>query len=289
LVGSSEEVDCTSAVRSPDGVEFFTTADSLDLATREWVELELPAGPSDRDMGLLIRGRASLLSTFLFYQTIAYVGEEAGQWLASLERGDSELAEKSMGLPEALGSVEVFLEKDGEWVEAGIFGEAGPIAADEEVVPLPFPSHGPVKIRLRMTKGAWRIDRIGLVELGEEVEPISLQPTAVEVVSGGTPGEVALNRLLDPDRHLVTQRGEAYRIRFRLPPNEPELAFFLDSRGYYYEWMRGEWAGETDPAMAALIFSDPETALRKLAPAFKAREAGMEETFWSSRFRRNSP
>jgi len=36
-----------------------------------------------------------------------------------------------------------------------------------------------------------------------------------------------------------------------------------------------------------LIFTDPSTALRRLAPAFKAKEAGMEETFWSSRYRRN--
>ena len=281
--------DCISLVGAPDGLEYFSAADSLDLAEGEIVELEFPAPPSGQNLGLLVRGRASLLSTYLFYQTLAYVGEEAGRWLAALERGDPGLAAQIMGLPRALGSVDILLERDGDWEEVGSFGEAGPIAADEQVVELGSHSGGPVRIRLRMAKGAWRLDRLGLVELGEEVAPQVLQPAAVELVSGGTPGEVALGRLLDPDRHLVTQRGDAYRIHFQLPPDSLEMALFLDSRGYYYEWMRGEWAGEEDPVMAALIFSNPEVALRRMAPAFKAREAGMEETFWSSRFRRNTP
>ncbi|MFH1765923.1 MAG: hypothetical protein ABIF09_17180 [Gemmatimonadota bacterium] len=288
LVGSGPEADCTTAVRSPDGLEFFSPADSLDLATREWMDLELPSVPDGRDVGILIRGRASLLSTFLFYQTIAYVGDEAGNWLASLERGDSTLAQRVRGLPDALGPVDVLVERDGEWVEVGSFGEAGPIAADEQVVTLPSLPSGPVRIRLRMAKGAWRLDRVGLVELGEEVEPLVLQPVAVETVSGMTPADLALDRLLDPDQHLVTQQGDEYRIHFQLPPGNPEWSLFLESRGYYYEWMREEWSRETDPTMAALILSNPEKALRLMAPAFKAREAGMEEIFWSSRFRRSN-
>jgi len=287
LLRKAGEGDCTEAVREADGVEHYTTADSLDLAARELVVLEFPSVPDGTELGLLVRGRASLLSTFLFYQTIAYVGEEAGSWLGALERGDPALATAVTGIPDALGGVEVEMERDGTWVNAGSFGEPGPIAADEQVVELPSHGGGPVRVRLRMAKGAWRLDRIGLVALEEEVEPLILQPTSVEPVAGGTPGDVALDRLLDPDRYLVTQRGDAYRIRFQLPAEHSEYAVFLDSRGYYYEWMREEWVRETDPAMAALIFTDPSKALRRLAPVFKAQEAGMEETFWSSRFRRN--
>ncbi len=287
VVGSSPEVDCSREILQSDGREFFSAADSVDLATREWLELELPPVPEGQDGGILIRGRASLLSTFLFYQTIAYVGEAAGPWLASLERGDSGLAKQVMGVPDALGSVEVLMERDGEWVGVGNFGEAGPIASDEKVIPLPAHSEGPLRIRLQMAKGAWRLDQVGLVAVGERVEPILLHPARVELVSGETPADLALERLLDPGRHLVTQQGDEYRIHFRLPPGDPELSLFLDSQGYYYEWMREEWAGETNPAMAALILTDPATALKKMAPAFKAGEAGMEATFWSSRFRRN--
>ena len=39
--------------------------------------------------------------------------------------------------------------------------------------------------------------------------------------------------------------------------------------------------------MAALAFTDPAAALRRMASLFKAREESMEEAFWSSRFRRS--
>ncbi|MGM0669780.1 MAG: hypothetical protein ACQET1_08670, partial [Gemmatimonadota bacterium] len=75
VVGSTPEIDCSAPVRSLDDVEFFSLADSVDLATREWIEVEMPFVPTGKEVGILIRGRASLLSTFLFYQTLAYVGE----------------------------------------------------------------------------------------------------------------------------------------------------------------------------------------------------------------------
>ena len=280
---------CLDLLRHSDGREYFRPSDSLDLAAREVVELEFPDSGSAQRLGLLIRGRASLLSTFLFYQTLAYVGEDAGLWLAALERGNPELADRVMGLPRAVGNVEVFLDRGGSWEKVGAFGEAGPIASDEQVLPLPAGVEGPFRVRLRMAQGAWRIDRVGLVRLGSEVEARVLHPKAVNTVSGGVSGEVALNRLLDPDKYLVTQQGDAFEVRFILPGDRREMALFLDSRGYYYEWMREEWVRETNPGMATLILSNPEEALRRMAPDFKAMESGMEETFWASRFRRNQP
>jgi hypothetical protein len=286
VVGSSPEIDCSDVIRFPDGREFFSPADSADLATREWVEVRFPGVRDRTGAGILIRGRASLLSTFLFYQVLAYAGESAGDWVAMLERGDTVLARRVMGVYDALGPVDVFMEEDGDWVGIGSFGEAGPIAADEEVVALPHLPEGPFRVRLRMAKGAWRLDEVALVELGGAVKPEILLPTAVERISGDIPSDLALQRLLDPAQHLITQQGDEYRVLFHLPAAPDGLSLFLDSRGYYYEWMRREWIAEGNPAMTALLLSDPREALRRLAPIFKAQEGMMEKTFWSSRFRR---
>ena len=69
-----------------------------------------------------------------------------------------------------------------------------------------------------------------------------------------------------------------------MEPDEVEL--FLDSKGYYYEWMRSEWLNAEDPLMASLVLLNPEEALRRLAPAFKRAEPEMERLFWQSRFGR---
>ena len=72
--------------------------------------------------------------------------------------------------------------------------------------------------------------------------------------------------------------------RFRLPEGEQEL--FLESRGYYYEWMRDEWLKEEDQAAALQLVANPRAALVRLAPKFKAIEPDMDRVFWQSRVTR---
>ena len=71
-----------------------------------------------------------------------------------------------------------------------------------------------------------------------------------------------------------------------MPEGLDGAAAFLESRGYYYEWMRSEWLAEEDAAMAGLVVARPEEALRRLAPQYKRQEADMEGSFWASRFRK---
>ena len=77
-----------------------------------------------------------------------------------------------------------------------------------------------------------------------------------------------------------------HRVAFALPGPARDLELFLESEGYYYEWMRGEWLSEEDPGMALLALTDPHEALRRLAGPFQEREPGLERAFWSSRFRK---
>ena len=83
----------------------------------------------------------------------------------------------------------------------------------------------------------------------------------------------------------MTRPGDAYRLVFRLPRSERPLDLFLESEGFYYEWMREEWLAEEDEALAALAVLDPREALRRLAPLYKEQEGGLERSFWASRFR----
>ena len=84
----------------------------------------------------------------------------------------------------------------------------------------------------------------------------------------------------------MTRPGDAYRLVFRLPRSERPFELFLESEGFYYEWMRAEWLAEEDLPMAALALADPAEALRRLAPAYKTQEGRLEEAFWASRFRK---
>ena len=276
------EGDCREALAHEDGRERRSLSDPQDLAAREELVLDFAAVPARA--GLVIRARQSLLTTFLFYQTLAYMGRSAGEWLAVLERGGRERAKELVALGRRLGGIEVSVaDGDGEWTAAGSFDEHGPIAGDAQVIPLPpRPEGGPLRVRLRMAKGHWRVDHAQVGELGPLREPRVLAPVAVERAGKADPD--ALRALNDGERHLVTLPGDEYRVFFPDAGLPKATALFLESEGYYYEWMRREWMQEEDPAMLALVVQRPEEALRRLALPWKAREARAEDTFWNSRF-----
>jgi hypothetical protein len=104
----------------------------------------------------------------------------------------------------------------------------------------------------------------------------------------GRPDAAALAQLSRGARHLVAMPGEDFRLTFDLPAPAQSLELFLESQGYYYEWMREEWLAEENPLMAALVVQHPAQALRQLARPYKAREATMESLFWASRFNTRS-
>jgi hypothetical protein len=271
---------CLDASRAFDGVEYHSPASDRDLAERETIELSFPRAHGE--LGLAIVARNSLLNTFVFYQLLAYMGGQAGEWFARMEREgpESVSVDRFVAL---LGDIEVSTWTSSGWQRAGSFAEVGPIAHEAQLVRLPHDLEGSeVRVRLTLTRGNWKIDQVALAELGATVTPIAIEPS--EVLRSGRPAPEARAALLRPGAHLVTQPGEDYTLRFHLPAGESEL--FLESRGYYYEWIRQEWLAEESPFEALRAVLDPEGTLRRLAPKYKAVEGTMEETFWRSKFRR---
>lgn len=157
------EGDCTAALQAVDGRERWSEADSTDLATRETIELEFAdAAVAASGVGLVITARQTLLTTFLIYQALAYMGSDAGRWLASLEAGGEQAREHAASMGRVLGRIDVLvLDDGGEWVMAGSAGETGPLASDSWVVRLPRAAT-PLRVRLRMTRGLWRLDYVAL-------------------------------------------------------------------------------------------------------------------------------
>lgn len=276
------EGDCLVQVVALDGEERFSAADSMDLGRRETIELSFPGGVGEQ-VGLVLAARQTLLSTYLFYQTLAYMGEDLGCWIAALERGGEAMQARQRGIADALGGIEVQArDRQGRWRTVADVRETGPLATDLRVVPLPAATGQPLHLRLRLTQGLWRLDYLALATLGEAVTPVAIAPCAVR--RDGREDPAALAQLLDPTEALVTTPGDRYELCFRLSGDYRRQELFLESRGYYLEWMREEWLAERDPELALAVFRHPRQMLRRLAPDFKAVEAGMETAFWGSRY-----
>lgn len=265
-----------------DGVEWSETADPEDLGTRRQLVLEFPA-PPEGPFGLAVCGRQSLLTTFVFYQALAWMGTRAGDCLAALERGDIPW-DGGMG---HLAEVRLSWWDGQRWQPAETFREVGPLALDEHVLRLPGdarPVEGRLRLRLDCTQGAWRWDRLALACLEPAGPPLRLSPA--EVRRDGEADSSALAALLDPSRLLMTEPGDTYQLAYRLPSDRLEDALFLETRGWYLEWMREEWLAEEDPVRLARLLRRPERELKALAPAYKEMEPILDSLFWSSRYAR---
>jgi len=280
--GRGPEGDCLKALRDFDGLERFSAADSHYLAARETLDVEFDNVPDGR-VGLVLAARQSLLTTFLFYQTLAYMGTSAGEWFATLERAGKDAKKRSEGIGQKLGWIEVLVQdSSGVWTPVGHSGETGPMGSDVRIVPLPQLAPGPVKIRLRLTRGHWRLDWLALAELEKPAEPLRLEPSVVR--KGDGVDEEAKKFMADSAGVLVTYPGDEYTLVYRLPEAYERYELFLESRGYYLEWMRKEWLAEEDFSKAAMMFFNPDSALKALAPEFKKVEAEMEGRFWGSKY-----
>ena len=278
---TAPEGDCTRALSVFDEHERWSAADAVDLATRETVEVsfntevEAPA--------LVIASRQSLLPTFLLYQAFAYMGSSVGRWLAALERADTTTTRRVQTLASTLGGIDVLVpNSNGGWDSVATIKETGPLAADVRMVRLPATARrGPV--RLRMAKGAWRLDFVGLVSVRDQVTPVRVPPREV-LRADGSADSAARARLVDQRNRLITYPGDQYTLVYELPDEAARFELFLETKGYYLEWMRQEWIAEENPLRAAALFLDPAGSLRRLAPEFKRVEPGLEAAFWRSKY-----
>ena len=154
------------------------------------------------------------MSTYLLYQTLAYLGTQASASLAALPTGGTAAREQVDGVGRLLGRIEVLVPaSEGGWVSAGSAGETGPLGPDTKVVPLPRTDEGPIRVRLQLTRGLWRIDYLALAQLGDPFQPGAA--TTCPRPAGRTGG---FRRLARPGGHRqVAGYSAGRRVRPDLP------------------------------------------------------------------------
>jgi len=275
--------DCLDKINKMDDLEWFSVTDSFNLAEKEIIEIEFD-NFKQGDYGLIIGARQSLLSTFIFYQGLSYMGKNVGEWLAMIERGEFPNGEIPHGeIFNILGGIEILIQNEkGKWEKWNEMKEMGPIATDIHMIKLPVLNQKYQSIKLRLSKGNWRINYIALASLNEEIEPLVLKPSSI--YRDSKYDNEAMNLLSVSGKKLVTVPGDVYTINYEIPKNELGYEYFLKSRGYYLEWIRDSWIEEEDFVLLAQMKLRPKKTLKDLAPIYKKIESDMEDVFWNSKY-----
>ena len=275
-IGSGQ--DLLESLKLRDGIEYWSASDSADLTKKESLILEFDQhyGP---DAAIAITQRQSLMTTFLFYQSMAYMGSKLGELIAAYERASPIVRNAQKTMYDILGGVEVSVLINGKWKKVGTIDEQGPIASDTHLLPVKHKGKF-TKIKLTMTKGLWRIDQVAVYTVIGEREPNVLR--ANKLINNGDEELSLLHCLNDSSKMLVNGPGTSYTLVFERPGMD-NFSLFLRSQGYYTEWMRSEWLKEENTEMVQLMIKNPAKWLRQMSPKYKLAEPVLESQFWSSK------
>ncbi|MCC6752910.1 MAG: hypothetical protein IT266_02880 [Saprospiraceae bacterium] len=283
FLAQAQEGNVARQLASPDRCERFSMADPVQLNSKEEIILQFKGLCTDEEYGLLLHFRQSLMSTYLFYKALAYMGDAASDVFAALER-DADLRQRFDTTAKLLGGIDVYtLEAESQtWELQSAFDETGPIAINRQMLPLKADlERGTLSVKLVLNKGLWRLDHAALVAIQREVQPMEIAPC--DILCEGQRELQALSKMTVDGKHMITLPGNAYEIRFRLPQKNNRYELILYSKGYYLEWMRAGWIKEKDLVKLRQLIDDPESYLIGQTPEYKRYERQMEEIFWNSK------
>ncbi len=270
-------------IENKDQQEWFSLSDSINLVRKEDIILEFP--DSAIESGLVIDKRQSLMTTYLFYHSLSLTGKSAAHYYTRFERGPAWLKRRITKIYDLLGGIEVsVLNKNNQWTPVSTIRESGPIVSDVHLVRLPVTHTKTTRIRLRMSQGLWRINMANLCHVEREVLPVRLSPVALRAY--GIKDNQKLQKLLNLNEYLVTYPGDVFRLTYPAV-SRSDREYFIESTGYYIEWMREDWLKNEDIRAANRMLLFPRSYLKRMASRYKKMEPEMEEVFWSSRYVKN--
>jgi len=260
-----------------------TTSDLLPRGKRDYVECEFENSSGSSAMTIVLRGRNTLQNTVLLYDVMMRnQGPLVTEWVRKVNENPLYSWRLYRWYREHSG-IRVFVERDGQFVEAGRIPDTGPIAWKETAVQVPVdPGSRRVRLRFSFLPESWAIDWIGYDEQAFEASGFAhLSPVAATNNRGMENKENVQSLQGDDDDYLVTGPGTAVELSFVVPTHvEGMRTLFVRSKGYYIEWIRGEWLKARDDLIVFDI-SNPGKISKDLADLWHQKRAAIKEDFYA--------
>src|SRR5690606_25749198 len=234
-------------IEKRDHKEWSSLANEKDLATKGEIILQFDntSLKSSGNLGLSMTFRQTLMTTYVLYHGLSYMGDEYTDMLASVEISKHRKEKTTKSLLSFLGKIDVYSANSMNkpaWKYAGSFYETGPIAKNSQVCPLTglniSKNGAPVFIKLVFNEGLWKFDEISLVEIQEAKHTLSISPKIVKQPDEAGKANPEIRETAFP---ITSLPGDEYELRYEIPSHFSAYQLFLSAKGYYLEWMRAEW------------------------------------------------
>ena len=278
-----DEGDITALLKDEDKQERFSLSDKDNLSSKEAIYVDFDNVKNTNDLGLIIHFRQTLMTTYLFYAAMGYMGDKVGDIYSYLETSEYNRM-KFDGTAKELGKIDVFSwnAQKNSWESQEAIFEQGPVAINKQMIHLKnIAPDAQVKLKFVMNKGLWRLDYLALSNSIEKVKPLEISPESV--LNKGKADNEALASILDPNKYLISMPGNEYKFNFVLPEENKDYELFLYSKGYYLEWMRAHWIKDKNIPKLRQMVVNPKKFLKSEAGNYKQYEKVIEQLFWSSK------
>jgi len=260
-----------------------TTSGLLPKGTLDYIECEFGNPGGSSVITVALRGRNTLQNTVLLYDVMMRnQGSLVLDWISKVNENPLYSWRLYRWYKEHSG-VQVFVEHDGEFELAERISDTGPIAWKETAVQIPVdPGKKTVRVRFAFLPESWAIDWIGYDDQRYDVSELTGFAPAAATNNRETDNR-SIVRLLgkDDDDYLPTYPGTIVHLTFEAPAarNPGARTFFVWSKGYYIEWVRGEWLKARDDVIVFDI-RDPQKISRDLADFWRQKRSAIKEQFY---------
>lgn len=248
-VTNREGIDVTSLVNSQDEIYYRSSLEMVkkmyDGICYDWLDVKAKVPQSSRKAKLLIRYRNTLLSTILFYEVVlGSQGINAVNWINKMNK-DELYASQFNFVYQTFSGIGIYENNDGELTKRGHFGDAGPLNWKYSAGEIYPDGSGELNIRLQFVPDNFMIDYIALDYSEDNASGITLEeifPAGIKPYDGEEIENISGLLKYADDKYLVTNPGDSYMLDFKIEKkNSCEQTVFIKSRGYYNEWIRGNW------------------------------------------------
>lgn len=253
--------------------------------TSDWIDVRVRPPRRSSAATVLLRLKNTLLSTVLFYEVVlGSQGVRAIEWTKKMNTGPL-YAAQFRSVYSRFSGLKIKSWQDGAWNPVGDVHDVGPVGWKETAIRVPLEGTGEQVLRIEFFPDNFMIDYIAF-DFGEHDSSLrtrELVPTSVQDRTGAPRPDIL--RLLEEDdsQYLVTEAREAYHFFYDVPPEqEDELTLFVRSRGYYTEWIRGNWIAAPVDEMRFDLFQIDRT-MHKLSELWLRERASMESLFFRNR------
>lgn len=280
-----------SVVRRDSLAYSCTTEEARRLLTdkhNDWIECEVVPPDGASKMVITLRVRNSLENTVLLYDVMMRnQGLNALAWTDDVNNSLWYAWKLSRWYSEFSG-IHLLVEEDGSYSTAGNIFDTGPIAWKDVAIQSEVPDEADtVKFRLSFLPDNWKIDWIGISF--DEGKPVALRPaTCVGVGGSNTPDAPETITAIenDDESYLVTYPGESRDLSFSCDPmdaaNKMQRSYFLQTSGYYVEWIRPEWVRDRGP-VPGFDLSNRDSISQRLTDLWLAKRNSFEADFFRNR------